>query len=125
MSQELFDIPGLQLPDNIYNLDSDTIIRKTRAKINDGIVNNEGVQMSEKDTGVSAYDIMGKQKELEKRYKILEKDFARLKEMYRLDKRLTYGKVQCRMSFILISMRLRRLIEKNRQTAIFPPMLTI
>ena len=61
MSQELFDIPGLQLPDNIYNLDSDTIIRKTRAKINDGIVNNEGLQMSEKDTGVSAHDIMGKQ----------------------------------------------------------------
>lgn len=93
MSQELFDIPGLQLPDNIYNLDSDTIIRKTRAKINDGIVNNEGIQKSEKDTGTSAYDIMGKQKELEKRYKILEKDFARLKEMYKLDKRLTHGKV--------------------------------
>ena len=59
-------------------------------------VADEGVRMSEKDTGISAYDIMGKQKELEKRYKILEKDFARLKEMYKLDKRLTQG-MACRV----------------------------
>lgn len=34
MSQKLFDIPGLQLPDNIYNLDSNTIIRKIGENVN-------------------------------------------------------------------------------------------
>ena len=33
-SQEIFKIPGLQLPDNLENLNSDTIIRKTSAKVN-------------------------------------------------------------------------------------------
>ena len=33
-SQEIFKIPGLQLPDNLENLNSDIIIRKTSAKVN-------------------------------------------------------------------------------------------
>ena len=33
-SQEIFKTPGLQLPDNLENLNSDIIIRKTSAKVN-------------------------------------------------------------------------------------------
>ena len=34
MSQRLFEIPGLQLPDNLNNLDSNIIIRKANAFVN-------------------------------------------------------------------------------------------
>ena len=34
MSQRLFAIPGLQLPDNLNNLDSNNIIRKTKVFVN-------------------------------------------------------------------------------------------
>ncbi len=48
MSQDLFDNPGLQLPDNIFNLDSDIIIRKTRAKVNTLDKNSSNVKFSHK-----------------------------------------------------------------------------
>ena len=52
-----------------------------------------GVQLSEKVTGTSAYDIMGEKKALEKRYNKLAADFANYKERVKLDKTLTKGKV--------------------------------
>lgn len=85
----LLDKNQVKSADTITYDDNDNIIpisQRFNSEKND-------IRFSEKDTGTSAYDIMGKQKELEKRYKILEKDFARLKEMYKLDKRLTHGKV--------------------------------
>lgn len=51
------------------------------------------VQFSEKDTGTSAYDIIGEKKALEKRYNKLAADFANYKERVKLDKTLTKGKV--------------------------------
>lgn len=51
------------------------------------------IRFSEKDTGASAYDIMGEKKALEKRYNKLAADFANYKERVKLDKTLTKGKV--------------------------------
>ncbi len=39
-SQELFEIPGIQFPDNLESLDFDTIIRKTNAFVNSTGENN-------------------------------------------------------------------------------------
>ena len=51
------------------------------------------INFSEKDTGTSAYDIIGEKKALEKRYNKLAADFANYKERVKLDKTLTKGKV--------------------------------
>ena len=53
-------VTGEKVPNTTKNetASSDSIIRQFPSKINDGIVNNEGIQKSEKDTGVSAHDIM-------------------------------------------------------------------
>ena len=51
------------------------------------------IRFSEKDTGTSAYDIIGEKKALEKRYNKLAADFANYKERVKLDKTLTKGKV--------------------------------
>lgn len=72
---------------------SDNSILNSPEKSNEEIVNNDGIQMSEKDTGTSAYDIMGEKKALEKRYDKLAADFANYKERVKLDKTLTKGKV--------------------------------
>lgn len=39
MSQDLFYIPGLQLPDNLLNLDSNIIIRKSKWIVNTNLEN--------------------------------------------------------------------------------------
>ena len=54
---------------------------------------NPDIRFSEKDTGTSAYDIIGEKKALEKRYNKLAADFANYKERVKLDKTLTKGKV--------------------------------
>ncbi len=50
-SQDLFDSPGLQLPDEIQHLDSNIIIRKTRAKVNtlDKNSSRDDIRYSHKD----------------------------------------------------------------------------
>lgn len=48
-SQELFNTPGLQLPDAIKHLDSDVIIRRTRAKVNTENKNSEKFKFSLKE----------------------------------------------------------------------------
>ena len=54
---------------------------------------SDKVLFSEKDTGTSAYDIIGEKKALEKRYNKLAADFENYKERVKLDKTLTKGQV--------------------------------
>ena len=82
MSQELFNIPGLQLSDNIDNFDSNVIIRKINSKVNEQTVNDESdVQHSEKNTE-SVYDLMGERERLLKENESFKQDIERLKESY-------------------------------------------
>lgn len=54
---------------------------------------NEDVQYSERGNGISAYDIMGEHNALEKRYNKLKTDFDNLKELLKIEKSLTNGKI--------------------------------
>ena len=50
MSQSLFEIPGLQLPDNLNNLDSNVIIRKSKWIVNEkSEKSNKNLKFSLKD----------------------------------------------------------------------------
>ncbi|MEE1352169.1 MAG: hypothetical protein UHM23_09010 [Clostridia bacterium] len=92
----LYDIYPIKMVEQPITLDTSTTknsISDSSEKSNEEIVNNDGVQMSEKDTGASAYDIIGEKKALEKRYNKLAADFANYKERVKLDKTLTKGKV--------------------------------
>ena len=88
MSQKLFDIPGLQLPDNIYNFDSNTIIRKIGENVNTENSNDKTKRMDRQE---DIYDIMGETERLRKENEKFKEDFDRLKRRLALEKKITKG----------------------------------
>lgn len=56
MSQALFEIPGLQLPDNLNRLDSNVIIRKTNANVN-SFSQNSSKKVEKTSTSRSSLDV--------------------------------------------------------------------
>lgn len=56
MSQALFEIPGLQLPDNLNRLDSNVIIRKTNANVN-SFLQNSSKKVEKTSTSRSSLDV--------------------------------------------------------------------
>lgn len=63
-SQELFNTPGLQLPDAIKHLDSDVIIRRTRAKVNTKNKNSEKIKFSLKKSDAKKDDTLLKKSKI-------------------------------------------------------------
>lgn len=101
MSQDLFYIPGLQLPDNLLNLDSNIIIRKSKWVVNTNPTTSSDIRFSLK----SAFEKLGKYSEsdtvsIEKNSNFtIAKSYADIKNFidnihnFNMDKSLFLGRI--------------------------------